>query len=187
MDKPTHQVREGTWLAIVAEAPAERGWWETGQAFYSYDSESGGLKLMDAGRNLNCCLSRLKTTVEQSYFVEAIKCRPDNISKRSLFNCVRLLCLPFLEQQLKAIRPELVLALGKLATASCLEIAGGKTTYKFKLGDVVGRPIEWEAPWGNCWIVPLYHTSPANNGRWPDNCKFIHEFLIKHPEFESVL
>jgi uracil-DNA glycosylase family 4 len=186
--KPTHQVGKRMSLAIVAEAPAVSGWWETNRAFYSYDLRSTSLKLVPAGCNLNECLRYLKTTVEQSYFVEAIKCRPDNTSKWSFFKRVRSLCLPFLEQQLKTIRPRLVLALGKVAAASCLEIAGEKipsNPNEFKFEKVAGR---WaKCPWDDCWVLPLYHTSPANNGRWPKNKEYIGKFLAEHPKWRALM
>jgi hypothetical protein len=42
---------------------------------------------------------------------------------------------------------------------------------------VVGTALEWSAPWGSCWIVPLYHPSPANGARWRRNKLYLQRFL----------
>jgi hypothetical protein len=45
---------------------------------------------------------------------------------------------------------------------------------------VVGTPREWSAPWGCCWIVPLYHPSPVNGARWRRNEFYLERFLKEH-------
>jgi hypothetical protein len=76
-------------------------------------------------------------------------------------------------------QPRLVLPLGLTATASCLEV-----TLQWRpknLAGVVGVALEWTPAWGSCWILPLYHPSPANGGRWPRNGQHLQEFLAAHP------
>jgi hypothetical protein len=45
-----------------------------------------------------------------------------------------------------------------------MEVVFGQTPVP--LEPVVGSPRDWPAPWGPCWLVPLYHPSSANGTRW---------------------
>jgi uracil-DNA glycosylase len=76
-------------------------------------------------------------------------------------------------------KPSLVLPLGLIASASCLEVTLGMGIAH--LEGVAGLVLEWPAPWGCCWVLPLYHPSPANGGRWPRNMQYLREFVEAHP------
>jgi len=65
--------------------------------------------------------------------------------------------------------------LGLTASRSCLEVAFAKTPVTLEA--VVGKPREWPAPWGLCWILPLYHPSPANGARWRRNPRYVKRLL----------
>jgi uracil-DNA glycosylase family 4 len=181
--KPTHQLGLHRAILVVGEAPAADGWWRTGRAFYRKPSP-GGLELSRTGVNLNRCLAVLGTNIECVSFVEAIRCRPSGQEAWRPGECVRQRCSRFLLDHLLVTQPRPVLPLGLIATASCLEVTvGGRAG---NLDAVVGVAAEWVAPWGPCWILPLYHPSPANGGRWPRNERFLREFLEAHPAVSGV-
>jgi hypothetical protein len=46
--------------------------------------------------------------------------------------------------------------------------------------------LEWLAPWGSCWIVPLYHPSPVNGGRWRRNKLYLQRFLTERSDSEAL-
>ena len=71
-----------------------------------------------------------------------------------------------------------MLPLGLPATASCLEVAFARRPATLEA--VVGKAWEWPAPWGSCWILPLYHPSPVNGGRWRRNKLYLRKFLKRH-------
>ena len=175
--KATHQVGTNNVILIVGEAPATKGWWVTGRAFYG-EKDNGCLKLLRSGKYLNDCLRLLHTKLEESYYLDAVKCRPDKSAWHPSW-FVRQNCRRFLEEQIVSIRPLLVIPLGRVATASCLEIRGEKIASSFKLEDVVGWPKEWEAPWGKCWIIPLYFPSDQNNALWPRNKDYLKRFMAE--------
>jgi uracil-DNA glycosylase family 4 len=128
----------------------------------------GYLVLSRTGRNLARILEAIGTTVDEITYVEAVKCRPGEACAWTPGESTRRRCLPFLEAQILAVRPRLILALGVVATASCFEIAGIRLPRPFRLGGVVGRVERWRTPWCRpCLVVPLYHPSSANGGRWP--------------------
>lgn len=40
----------------------------------------------------------------------------------------------------------------------------------------MGLSRDWPAPWGPCWVLPLYHPSPANGARWRRNRLYLQRF-----------
>lgn len=63
-------------------------------------------------------------------------------------------CFPFLEREIKILRPKLLIPIGRLALK---EVLGS-----YKLVDVVGRKFKKEIFGHGCTIVPLPHPSGAN-------------------------
>jgi uracil-DNA glycosylase family 4 len=114
--------------------------------------------LSRTGVNLNACLAVLGTTIDEVGFIEAVRCRPDRAGSWHPAAPVRRRCRPFLDKHLLLTEPRLILPLGLTATASCMEVAFGRTPATLEA--VVGMPQEWPAPWGPCCILPLYHPSP---------------------------
>lgn len=181
--KPTHQISHSNAILVVGQAPGPKGWWVTGVAFYQRKNDAT-LELLQAGKNLNECLTLLCTRLEKSYYVDAVKCKPDSTNQ---LRVAQRYCLHFLKKQMFTIKPPLILALGKIATKSCLQIKGERVLSKFKLKDVVGNAKEWQAPWGQCWILPLYFPGGNNNGRWPENKEYIGKFLAEHPKWQALM
>jgi uracil-DNA glycosylase family 4 len=134
----------------------------------------GGLLLSRTGANLNDYLAVLGTAIEHVGSVEAVRRRPDKPGSWHSGEPVRRRCRPFPERHLLVTRPRLVLPLGLTATASCMEVAFA--TRPATLDTVVGTAWQWCAPWGPCWILPLYHPSPANGARWHRNKGYLLRF-----------
>jgi len=172
--KPTFHIGPRLDILVVGEAPGPSGWWLSGKAFYEREN-SGHLKLSPTGRNLNVCLRILRTSLEKVCFVEAIKCRPDRELKWSPGARVRQNCTRFLKEQVFALRPRLILPLGAKASESCLDITGLRRKAAFS--EIAGAPLRWASPWAECVVLPLYHPSPANCGRWPINKKILRAFV----------
>jgi uracil-DNA glycosylase family 4 len=141
--------------------------------------------LSGTGANLNDCLSVLGMCIEQIGFIEAMRCRPDQPGPWHPSEQVRRHWRQFLERHLRIAQPRLVLPLGLKATASCLEVASAFTPAT--LESVVGTPWEWPAPWGSCWILPLYHPLPVNGARWRRNKLYLQRFLKQSPELARCL
>jgi uracil-DNA glycosylase family 4 len=182
--KPTHQQRRKSSILVVGEAPGPDSWWRTHRAFHRLTA-SGDISLSRTGVNLDHCLAVLGTSISRVNFVEAVRCRPDAPQPWHPIERVRRRCRPFLHAHLLATQPRLVLPLGVVATASCLEVTLGQRPGRFAA--VAGMISEWSAPWGACWILPLYHPSPANGGRWPQNIAFLQHFLETHPGFRTTV
>jgi uracil-DNA glycosylase family 4 len=150
-------------------------------AFYRR-SAGGDLVLSRTGGNLNDCLAVLGTTIGDVGFIEAVRCRPTTPGAWHPSEPVRRHCRRFLETHLLVTQPRLVLPLGLTATASCLEVAFARRPASLEV--VVGKTSECSAPWGPCWILPLYHPSPVNGARWRRNKLFLQTFLKERLDAE---
>ena len=130
--------------------------------------------------NRTAHLPILGTRIIEVDFIEAFRCDPDHPGPWHPAEPVRQHCRQFLETHLIVTEPRLDLPLGLAAAASCMEVAFAQTPAPLEA--VVGIPRDWLAPWGPCWILPLYHPSPANGTHWPRNKLYLRRFLKECPE-----
>jgi uracil-DNA glycosylase family 4 len=131
-------------ILILGEAPANNGWRKSGKAWYDINN-----KLLPSGVVMQKLLDELNIKLEDTYFLEAIKCYP---KERKNLNICSKNCKIFLFKQIKEINPKIVLSLGDSATKTILDIK-----YKnFK--DIVGK--EYNAD--GVIVIPIYHPSPIS-------------------------
>ena len=131
-------------IVILGEAPANNGWRKSGIAWYDVNH-----KLLPSGVVLEKLLNEINLKIEDTYFLEAIKCYPKD--RKYLSKCSSN-CRKFLFKQLDIIKPKIVLSLGDAATKSILDI-----NYK-KFSDVVGKIFIVN----NYRVIPIYHPSPIS-------------------------
>lgn len=94
-------------------------------------------------------LDIINIKLEDTYFLEAIKCFPKE--RKNLNTCSKN-CKQHLMRQLDEIKPKVVLSLGDAATKTILDIK-----YK-KFNEVVGK----EFIVNNIKVIPIYHPSPIS-------------------------
>ena len=131
-------------IVILGEAPANNGWRKSGIAWYDINH-----KLLPSGVVLQKLLNEIGLQIEDTYFLEAIKCFPKD--RKYLKKCSDN-CKQYLIKQLEIIKPKVVLALGDAATKTVLDIK-----YK-KFSDIVGN----EYKVSDYIIIPIYHPSPIS-------------------------
>ena len=131
-------------ILILGEAPANNGWRKSGIAWYDQNK-----KLLPSGVVMQKLLDIINIKLEDTYFLEAIKCFP---KERKYLNTCSKNCKKFLIQQLEEIKPNIVLALGDAATKTILDIK-----YQ-KFSEVVGK----EFIVNNISVIPIYHPSPIS-------------------------
>ena len=131
-------------IVILGEAPANNGWRKSGVAWYDINH-----KLLPSGVVLQKLLNLVNLKLEDTYFLEAIKCYPKD---RKYLNKCGNNCRQFLFKQLDIINPKIVLALGDSATKTILNV-----NYK-KFSDVVGKEFEVNG----FKVIPIYHPSPIS-------------------------
>lgn len=131
-------------VVILGEAPANNGWRKSGIAWYDVNH-----KLLPSGVILQKLLDEINLKIEDTYFLEAIKCYPKD---RKYLNKCSENCKKYLFKQLEIIKPKVVLSLGDAATKSILNFK-----YK-KFSDVVGKEFEING----YKVIPIYHPSPIS-------------------------
>lgn len=138
-------------VLILGEAPANNGWRKSGIAWYDVNG-----KLLPSGVVMQKLLDIVDIKLEDTYFLEAIKCYPK--SRTYLKKC-SLNCKKFLLKQLSVIKPEVILVLGDAATKTILDI-------KYKnFSEVVGKVFMID----NIKVIPIYHPSPISPKSYKDN------------------
>lgn len=131
-------------IVILGEAPANNGWRKSGIAWYDTNH-----KLLPSGVVLQKLLNLIDLTIEDTYFLEAIKCYP--IDRKFLNKCGDN-CKKFLFLQLEVIKPKVILSLGDSATKTILD-------FKYKnFSDVVGKVFDVNG----FKVIPIYHPSPIS-------------------------
>ncbi len=138
-------------IVILGEAPANNGWRKSGIAWYDINH-----KLLPSGVVMQKLLDKLDIKLEDTYFLEAIKCYPKD--RKYLSKCSGN-CKKFLIKQLQTINPKVVLALGDAATKTILDIK-----YK-KFSEVVGKQYKLD----DMIIIPIYHPSPISPKSYTGN------------------
>ena len=140
-------------IVILGEAPANNGWRKSGIAWYDVNH-----KLLPSGIVLQKLLDEINLKIEDTYFLEAIKCFPKD---RKYLNKCGENCKKYLFKQLNIIKPKIVLSLGDSATKSVLDIK-----YK-KFSDVVGKEFNING----FKVIPIYHPSPISPLSYNGNVK----------------
>ena len=131
-------------IVILGEAPANNGWRKSGIAWYDTNH-----KLLPSGVVLQKLLNLINLTIEDTFFLEAIKCYP--LDRKYLNKCGNN-CKKFFFMQLEEINPKVILSLGDSATKTILDFK-----YK-KFSDVVGKVFDVNG----FKVIPIYHPSPIS-------------------------
>lgn len=148
-------------IVILGEAPANNGWRKSGIAWYDINN-----KLLPSGVVLQKLLDIINLKIEDTYFLEAIKCFPKD--RKYLKKCNNN-CKKYLIKQLEIINPKVVLTLGNSATKAILDI-------KYKnFSDIVGK----EFYINNIKIIPIYHPSPISPKSYNGNIGVFNSIKIK--------
>ena len=147
-------------IVILGEAPANNGWRKSGIAWYDVNH-----KLLPSGVILQKLLDEINLKIEDTYFLEAIKCYPKD---RKYLNKCSENCKKYLFKQLEIIKPKVVLSLGDAATKSILNIK-----YK-KFSDVVGKVFDING----YKVIPIYHPSPISPMSYKGNIEIFKKIKL---------
>lgn len=109
-----------------------------------------------AGKFLESILAVSGIRRENVFITNIARCRPPG-NRRPTDAEIRS-CLPYLADELKRVRPKIVVALGAVAIKALI----GRTV---KLADIVGRAEDVEFMGIRMKVVPCYHPSAAMRSR----------------------
>ena len=127
-------------VMLVGEAP---GYWEDvkGRPFVGA-----------AGKILNEMLSRAGISRSDAYITNVVKCRPPE--NRDPRTSEIKTCTPYLDRQIKIIKPKFLVTLGRHAASHILSKAGFETEGITKIH---GRIYEASLLGFEVFIIPMYH------------------------------
>jgi len=110
------------------------------------EDEKGEPFVGDAGRMLNRIISAMGIRREDVYICNVVKCRPPGNRNPEPDEIVT--CAPFLLRQIKSVRPEAIVALGKFAAQTLLATKEPISKLRGRFRDFHGIPL-----------MPTYHPS----------------------------
>jgi len=110
------------------------------------EDEKGEPFVGDAGRMLNRIIAAMGLKREEVYICNVVKCRPPG--NRNPEPDEIGACAPFLLRQLKSVKPEAIVALGKFAAQTLLETKEPISKLRGRFRDFHGIPL-----------MPTYHPS----------------------------
>ena len=99
------------------------------------EDRAGKVFVGKAGQLLTKMLHAIKLTRDEVYIANIVKCRPPE--NRNPLPEEKIMCLPYLEEQISIIKPQILLLLGRVAAATLLEMdiplkALREQTYSYK-------------------------------------------------------
>ena len=119
-----------------------------------------------AGRLLGAMLNALGLTRDEVYVANVVKCRPPH--NRDPEAAERAACRGYLDAQIRAVKPELLIALGRVAAASLLETDAALGTLRGRIHALPGSELP---------VVVTYH--PAYLLRQPVHKARVWEDLLR--------
>lgn len=134
--------------AVPGEGPSDADILFIGEGPGFHENEQGRPFVGAAGRFLEELLESVGMTREQVYITNVVKCRPPgNRDPRpaEIDTCTR----DYLERQIQAINPKVIVTLGRFSMALYLPNA--------KISEVHGRPLRVKGR----LVVPMYHPAAA--------------------------
>lgn len=131
-----------------------------------------------AGKLLDEMLSKIGLSRGEVYIANILKCRPPR--NRDPRPSEILACTPFLDRQIKIIKPELIVTLGRHSTSNILPKAGFEAKGITKIH---GRIYEAELLGLKVHIIPTYHPAAAlYNPKFKDGLEGDFQLLKKKLE-----
>jgi DNA polymerase len=127
-----------------------------------------------AGQLLNNLLSKLGLRREEVYIANVVKCRPPGNRDPEADETGQ--CLPFLQKQIEAIQPRVIVTLGKVATQALLGTQAPLTLIRG----------QWRQ-YGKIRVMPTFHPSylirfPRERHKTWDDMQQVMEYLAAYDE-----
>ena len=111
-----------------------------------------------AGRVLDELLDSIAIKRKEVFITNILKCRPPN-NREPKIEEIRA-CTPYLERQIKIIRPKVICTLGNYSTAYIFEKYGLKDRLQ-GISKIHGKVFEARNLFESVKIIPLYHPAVA--------------------------
>ena len=147
---------EGRTRIVNGDGPVNAAIMLVGEAPGAQEDESGKPFVGRAGKFLESVLDDNGVNRESVFITNVLKCRPPS-NRRPDDDEIKS-CMPYLSEELRKVRPKIVVALGFVAIKA---ITGSSE----KLGEIIGREIDVVLDGMKLRVVPCYHPSAAMRNR----------------------
>ncbi len=156
--------------AVPGEGPANADILFIGEGPGFHENEQGRPFVGAAGRFLEELLEKIGMSRQQVYITNVVKCRPPG-NRDPQPDEIETCTNRYLDRQIKAINPKVIVTLGRFSMALYLPNA--------KISDVHGKPVRVKGR----LVVPMYHPAAAlhQGSLRPD----IERDFVKLPQFIS--
>ncbi|MGC9118123.1 MAG: type-4 uracil-DNA glycosylase [Thermoproteus sp.] len=149
-----HETRR---LTVPGEGRAEKGIMIVGEAPGEKEDEEGRPFVGPAGKLLTSILSKYGIDRGRDVFItNVVKCRPPG--NREPLEDEIAACTPYLVEQIAAIRPRLIVALGVHSARTLMSLAGRRVA---KIADVRGRCFKVRIAGVETTLCVTYHPAAA--------------------------
>jgi uracil-DNA glycosylase family 4 len=147
---------EGRTRIVNGDGPADAAIMLVGEAPGAQEDDSGKPFVGRAGKFLESVLVSNGVNRESIFITNVVKCRPP-CNRRPDDGEIKS-CMPYLVEELRKVKPKIVVALGFVAIKA---ITGSSE----KLGGIIGREIDVVLNGMELRVVPCYHPSAAMRNR----------------------
>lgn len=149
-----HETRR---LAVPGEGKAEKGIMIVGEAPGEKEDEEGRPFVGPAGKLLTQILAKRGIDRGRDVFItNVVKCRPPG-NREPLDDEIEA-CLPYLIEQIEAVKPKLIIALGFYSAKTLLGLAGRRI---YKISEVRGRCFKVKIGDVETTVCVAYHPAAA--------------------------
>ncbi len=153
--------------SVPGEGPSNAAIMFIGEGPGFYENEQGRPFVGAAGKFLEELLASIGMKREQVFISNVVKCRPP--SNRDPLPEELAACAGYLDRQIQAINPKIIVTLGRYSMAKFLPNA--------KISDLHGQPMQIKGR----LIVPMFH--PAAALHQPSLRPSVEQDFMKLPEF----
>lgn len=177
-------LHKGRTHIVLGSGPAAAGILIVGEAPGANEDAQGVPFIGRAGQSLDAALARIgRDRWREVYVTNAVKCRPPGNANPSEGEMGT--CRPYLEEQIKAVNPNLIVAVGRIATYQLL----GKDD---PLKNLRGQVFQYIDPHDGqgCPVIVMYHPAyilrnRKEVGKWKEDWLFV-EKVYKNLCIEKV-
>jgi uracil-DNA glycosylase family 4 len=136
-----------------------------------------------AGKKLDELLNQINLKIEDVYIANILKCRPPKNRDPSIDEIKK--CTPYLIEQIKIIRPKIIITLGNYSSKFVLSGFNVENMKKIKgISDIHGQIVNLNIEGIDYKIVPIYHPAammykPSIREKFENDFKVIEKLLQK--------
>jgi uracil-DNA glycosylase len=137
----------GRKLAVPGEGPAPAELMFIGEGPGFHENEQGRPFVGPAGHFLEQLLASIQLTRAEVYITNVVKCRPPG--NRDPMPEEMAACKDFLDDQIAAVNPRLIVTLGRFSMARWFQ------------GESISRIHGQPRKFGDLWVLPFFHPAAA--------------------------